>query len=413
MLGAVFVSPAPASATAPQAAASDAVRLITARGLRGFIDGAVSVLLGGYLAHLGLRPAAVGTVVAGTLLGSGLLTLVVGLSAHRFSLRRLLIVTGVLMAGTGFCFASFTSFAVLLVVAVIGTLNPSAGDVSVFLPLEQAVLAGAASNSTERTSLFARYNVAGAFAGALGSLGAAVPALAAAWFGASLLHAERAVFVVYAAIGLLLANLYRGLADRPVAHEERRPLARSRARVVRLALLFSLDSFGGGFVVQSMLALWLLRRFDLSLASASTFFFAASLAGALSQFVSPRLAARIGLIPTMVFTHIPANLFLIAAAFMPNLGLTLTFLLLRACLSSMDVPARQAYVMAVVPPEERAAASSVTNVPRSLATALSSAATGFLLEQSGFGWPLILAGGLKIVYDLLLLSQFKAVKPDA
>ena len=403
----------PAPSIAAPAALGDALRLIGARALRGCIDGAVSVLLASYLAHLGLRPAAVGTIVAGTLLGSGVLTLVVGLSAHRFSLRRLLILTGLLMAFTGLCYASLSGFAILLVIAVIGTLNPSAGDVSVFLPLEQALLAGAAQSSTERTSLFARYNVAGAFAGALGSLGAAVPALAAGWLGASLLDAERGVFLVYAAIGLLLANLYRGLADRPAARDERRPLARSRARVIRLALLFSLDSFGGGFVVQSLLALWLLRRFDLSLATASTFFFGAALAGALSQFLSPRLAGRIGLIPTMVFTHIPANLFLIAAAFMPNLGLTLTFLLLRACLSSMDVPARQAYVMAVVPPEERAAASSVTNVPRSLATALSSAATGLLLEWSDFGWPLILAGGLKITYDLLLLAQFRSVHPEA
>jgi len=189
------------------------------------------------------------------------------------------------------------------------------------------------------------------------------------------------------------------------------PLQKSRAIVIRLSLLFSLDSFGGGFVVQSLLALWLFRRFDLSVETAGAIFFATGIASGFSQLASAPLAARIGLVPTMVFTHLPANVFLILAAFMPDATLSITFLILRMCLSQMDVPARQSYVMSVVPKEERAAAASVTNVPRSLASALSPLIAGAMLSRTTTGWPLICAGVAKIVYDLLLLRQFRAVKP--
>jgi predicted MFS family arabinose efflux permease len=181
--------------------------------------------------------------------------------------------------------------------------------------------------------------------------------------------------------------------------------------VLRLAALFSLDSFGGGFVVQSLLALWLFERFDLSLQAAGSIFFAAGLLTAASQLLSARLAGRIGLIRTMVFTHLPANVFLILAAFMPTLELAVLFLLLRMALSQMDVPARQAYVMAIVRPEHRAAAASVTNVPRSLAAALAPWLGGALLGVSSFGWPLVAGGALKIAYDLLLFARFRAHEP--
>jgi MFS family permease len=203
------------------------------------------------------------------------------------------------------------------------------------------------------------------------------------------------------------------MPEAPVTGSARQPLVQSRSAVLRLSALFSLDSFGGGFVVQSLLALWLFRRFQLSLSAAGAFFFVSSLASSLSQFLSPRLAARIGLVRTMVYTHIPANLFLMAAALMPSLGLTLLCLLLRASVSSMDVPARQAYVMSVVPPEERAAAASVTNVPRSLASAVAPTLAGVLLQHSNFGWPLLCAGSLKLTYDLLLLALFHRAEQEA
>ncbi|MEA2514891.1 MAG: hypothetical protein QOJ59_4380, partial [Thermomicrobiales bacterium] len=189
------------------------------------------------------------------------------------------------------------------------------------------------------------------------------------------------------------------------------PLGASKRTVYRLAALFSLDSLGGGFVVQSLLALWLFQRFDLSVATTGTIFFWSGLFSAFSQLAAPRLAARIGLVQTMVFTHLPANLFLIATPFMPTLPLAIATLLARSLVSSMDVPARTSYVMAVVSPEERPAAASVTNVPRSLASALGPFPAGYLLGLSTFGWPLVIGGTLKAVYDLLLLAMFHKLKP--
>jgi MFS family permease len=382
-------------------------RLLLSRAVRGAVDGTVSVMLAGYLARLGFTPVAVGAIVTGTLFGSGVVTLGVGFVAHRFSSRRLLLFAACLMLGTGLGFAAFTGFWPLFLVAVFGTMNPSNGDVSLFLPLEQAALASWVTGRRATTALFARYNVIGNFAGALGALAVGLPGLLAQWCGVANLAAERAVFLVYGAVGGFVAWLYAGTAEAPVARAARQPLVASRAAVLRLSALFSLDSFGGGFVVQSLLALWLFRRFQLSLSAAGAFFFASSLASSLSQFISPRLAARIGLVRTMVYTHVPANLFLMAAAFMPNLPLTLLCLLLRASVSSMDVPARQAYVMSVVPPEERAAAASVTNVPRSLAAAVAPTLAGILLSKTNFGWPLLCAGALKLTYDVLLLGLFR------
>jgi MFS family permease len=386
-------------------------RIIAARGLRGFGDGWLSVVLPSYLLGVGLSSFQVGAIATATLLGSALLTLAVGLAGSRFPARQVLLGACALMAATGLGFAGFTSFAALLVVAFVGTLNPTAGDVSVFLPTEQALLAEG-GDVHARTLRFARYSVAGSLCGAFGSLAAGLPELVSARTGIELGSALRGVFVGYAFLAVALVGIYLGLAPQPAATAATRsPLARSRAIVLRLTALFSLDSFGGGFAVQSLLALWLFQRFGLSLAEAGTFFFGASIASAFSQFLSPRLAARIGLIPTMVYTHLPANALLVAAAFMPTAPLALGCLLARAALSQMDVPARQSYVMAVVPPEERAAAAGVTNVPRSLASALAPLLAGALLQHSSFGWPLVCAGLLKIVYDLLLLWQFRRVNP--
>jgi len=213
-------------------------------------------------------------------------------------------------------------------------------------------------------------------------------------------------------LALLILWLYRGLqhGTTPETSVKNAPLRQSRRVVLRLTALFALDSFGGGFVIDSLLVLWLFLRFDLSLQTVGSVFFVARMLSAFSQLVSPRLAARFGLINTMVFTHIPANVFLVIAAFMPTAPLAVTFLLLRMAFSSMDVPARQAFVMAVVPPEERAAAASVTNVPRSLASAVSPLIAGSLLKVSPFGWPLLLGGVLKIAYDLLLFIQFRRIQ---
>jgi MFS family permease len=385
--------------------------LVAARGLRAFGDGFVALLLPVYLTKLGFSPFQVGALTTATLLGSAVLTLGVGLVAHRIAPRRLLFAACGLMLATGLAFAGVRDFWPLMVVGFVGTLNPSGGDVSPFLPLEQALLAHAGPDG-QRTRLFARYSLTGSLLGAAGALGLGAAAKLGGLIGADQLAVARVLFVLYGLIGVAVFLLYRALPAIPVGEEPvREPLGPSRKRVLMLAGLFSLDSFGGGFLVQSLLALWLFRTWGLSLGAASAFFFWAGVLTAFSQLASSRLAARIGLINTMVFTHIPAQLCLIAVAFAPSLPVAITLLLVRSSLSAMDVPARTSYVMAIVTPPERAAAASVTNVPRSLASALSPSLAGALLTLSPFAWPLVIGGGLKIAYDILLLVMFRTVKP--
>lgn len=385
--------------------------ILTAKALRGFGDGFTTLLLPLYLLGLGLSVFQVGVVTTAALLGSAMLTLAIGLAGHRVGARTLLLVSSALMLATGVAFSQAQAFWPLLVVAFVGTLNPSSGDVSVFVPLEQALLADAGA-ADARTHRFALYNIAGAAAGALGSLSVGLTDPLGAALGISRLVVIQGAFLLYGLIGVAAFLVFRMLPSRPPADATpARALGPSRGTVYRLAALFSLDSFGGGFFVASLLALWLFQRFDLSLAAAGAFFFWTALLGAASQFGSVWLSRRIGLINTMVFTHIPANLCMAAVAFAPNLPVAMALLTVRALLSNMDVPARTSYVMAVVTPEERAAAAGVTNVPRSLAAALSPALAGWLYGASAFAWPLLIGGGLKVIYDLLLLAQFRGVKP--
>jgi MFS family permease len=386
----------------PHGAEPFAATLVAGRALRAFVDGTIAVLLPAYLLALGFDVWTVGVLSTATLLGSALTTLAVGAWGHRFAQRRLLLAAALLMIATGLGFAGLSPFWPLLVVAFVGTLNPSAGDVSVFLPLEHAQLAGAAQGDA-RTQLFARYSLLASLAAAFGALAAAVPSWLASRAGIELASALRLMFIGYAAVGVVLLWLYSRL---PEPHAKtgatRSALGPSRGIVVKLAALFSVDSFAGGLVLNSLMSLWLMKRFDLSLTAAGTFFFWSGLLAAASMLAAPWVARRIGLLNTMVFTHIPANLALIGAAFAPSLPLALGLLFFRAALSQMDVPTRTAYVMSVVTPAERAAAASVTAVPRSLASALSPSLTGALFAAGWFAAPLVACGLLKIGYDLAL-----------
>lgn len=396
----------------PPGTLPDARALLAARALRAFGDGFVSLLLPYYLILLGYSALQVGLLVTATLLGSGLMTLGVGFIAHRHSTRHLLLFASLLMIVTGLAMPALTGFWPLLVVAAIGTLNPAANDVTLFSPLEQTLLTRAAP-AQSRTALFARYSLIGALVAALGAQAAGLPDLFAAHGMMTPLAAIQAMFLLYAALGMAGFMLYRRLSPalEPEHHEQPVPLGKSRRIVYTLAALFSIDAFAGGFAVQSLLALWLFQRFELSVTAAGTIFFWTGLLTAFSHLAAAHVAARFGLINTMVFTHLPANVFLILVPLMPTLELALLFLFLRSALSSMDVPARTSYVMAVVSPGERPAAASVTAVPRSLASALSPSLAGALLTLSAFGWPLVICGVLKIIYDLTLLKMFSAVKP--
>ena len=394
----------------PAGTAPEVRLLLVGRGLRAFVDGYVAVLLPAYLLALGFGTWEVGLLSSATLLGSALATLAVGAWGQHFHHRHLLLAAALLMAVTGLSFAGLSAFWPLLLVAFVGTLNPSSGDVSVFLPLEHARLADTAQGSVHitRTTLFARYSLTGALCAAVGSLAAAVPE-ALAGQGIDQLVALRGMFVLYGGVGLAVWLLYRRLPE-PLPHERPRataPLGVSRPIVFRLAALFSVDDFAGGLVVNSLLALWLFQRFDLSLAAAGSFFFWAGLLSALSQLAAPHVARRIGLINTMVFTHIPSSVCLILAAFAPTLPLALGLLLVRSALSQMDVPTRSAFVMAVVTPPERAAAASFTAVPRSLAAAVSPTLGGALFAAGWLAAPLVACGALKIAYDVALFIAFR------
>ena len=386
--------------------------LLLSRGLRAFADGFVAVLLPAYLLALGLGQLEVGVVSTATLFGSALATLAVGRWGHRFAMRRLLLGAATLMALTGAGFATLSSLWPLLVIAFFGPLNPSGGDASVFLPLEHTVLAAAAPAS-QRTGAFARYSFIGSACGALGALAAAVPDWLAAHAGWRLLDALRGMFVLYGLLGAAVWALYLRLPKAPAdAARPAVPLGPSRRTVWQLAGLFSVDSFAGGLVVNSLLALWLFERFGLSLAAAGAFFFWTGLLSAGSQLAAPLLARRIGLVNTMVFTHIPASLCLIAAAFASSLEMALGLLLARSALSQMDVPARSAFVMSVVTPDERPAAASFTAVPRSLASAASPSLTGALFAAGSMAIPLVACGVLKIAYDLALFAAFRRKKGE-
>jgi MFS family permease len=390
---------------------TDIFLLYAARAARGLGDGFAIIILPAYLSELGFGPFQIGTVASAALLGTAAVTLAIGFFAPGRDLRNLLLVGAFATVATGIAFPATEQLAFILLIAFLGTMNPSSGDIGLFVPLEHAMLAREAPDH-DRTRIFAHYSLIGGLSSAAGALAAAVPtALVSA--GVSNIGALKAMFYLYAALGLVAAAIYRYLphaqpqevAPGPVA------LGPSKGIVYKLAALFSLDAFAGGFAVQSLVALWLFERFGLSLTAASLFFFWSNVLAAFSYPVAARLSKSFGLVNTMVFTHIPSSLCLILAAFSTNLLVVLGLLLVRSALSQMDVPTRTSYVMAVVTPPERPAAASITAVPRSLASSLSPALAGALLTTSFTGLPLVVCGILKIVYDLSLLYSFRHTKP--
>ncbi len=388
----------------------DAARLLFwGRGLRAFGDGFISLLLPAYLKLLGFDDFAVGILTAATLFGSAALTLIVGFTAHRIGRRLLLVAAALLMIGTGLGFLAERQFWPLVAIAFLATINPSAGDVSLFNPLEQALLADTVPTGS-RTALFSLYALIGSLVAALGSLAAGLPDLLRRFLPLTEVGALQSMFALYTVLGLATWALYRrlpaALDAKPVQRSS--ALGPSRGTVFRLAALFSIDSFGGGLAIQSLLALWIYERFGVSLSTAGWIFFGIGLFNAVSYLAAVPLAARLGLINTMMLTHLPANACLIALPFAPTLPIAVVLLFLRSLLSNMDVPARTAYVMAVVTPAERPAAASVTGLPRSLASALGSLTAGYLLQWSPFGWAFVAGGAMKASYDLLLLVLFRS-----
>ncbi len=396
--------------------------ILVMRGLRSLDYGMLAVLLGVALAGEGFTPVAIGALITVSLVGDMVGTYMVGLFADTWGRRRTLALLSLLMAATGIIFGLMTSYAVLLVAAFFGTLGTSASETAPFLPIDQTMIAQVTAPE-QRTSVLARYNLVASFSAAAGALAAGLPGLLTRT-GLPVASGVRLMFGVYAVLALIVAGLSLRLSSdveatlqSPIHVKRRRPrlvppLHRSRSIVWRLTALFSVDALAGGLVVQSLMALYFLQRFGVPLTTLSVLFFGANLLSALSFLAAVPLARRFGLLNTMVFTHLPSNVLLILVAFAPTFPIAATLLLLRQALSQMDVPTRQAYTMALVAPEERTAAASVTSLARSVGSATSPIFSGLLLQGPllVLGLPFILAGTLKAAYDLTLWSIFRHVR---
>ncbi len=395
----------------------DTTLLFTTRILRLFAYGSLSVVLALYLSEIGLSEARIGLLLSLTLVGDAGVTLWITTVADRVGRRGMLILGAGLMVMAGVAFLLTKDPALLTLAAIIGVISPSGNEIGPFLSIEQAGLSQLVPDQ-RRTGLFAWYNLAGSFATATG-------ALAGGWLVTGLRHAGmdaiaayQVVIGAYAGIGLLLAVgfllLSPGVEVPAGLPRERRTLGlhKSRGIVFRLTSLFALDAFAGGFVIQAMIAWWFHARFGVDTGTIGSVFFGANVLAGVSALVAVPLARRIGLIRTMVFTHIPSNVLLILVPLMPGLASAAVMLLARFSISQMDVPTRQSYTMAVVAPDERSAASGVTAIGRSVGAAISPSLTGVLLGiPMLISAPFFVGGGLKIVYDLLLYRAFRSVRP--
>jgi MFS family permease len=396
--------------------------LFALRTIRMFGYGFLAVVLVLYLAASGLDPLAIGAVLTLTLVGDTIVSLWLTTHADRLGRRRVLIAGSLLVVIAGVVFSLTDLLPLLILAGIVGVISPTGNEVGPFLAIEQASLTQVVS-ARRRTATFAWYNVAGYVATATGALIAGLLSQALISAGWHEVDAYRAVVVVYAAIGLVMAVLATRLSpDIEVPGAEARPddgiarrlgLGQSRSVVLRLSALFSLDAFAGGFIPQSLMAYWFALHFGVSPATLGAIFFAANLLAAVSSLSAARIAARIGLIETMVFTHLPSNVLLILVPLMPTLPLAVLMLLLRFTLSQMDVPTRQSYVMAVVQPDERSAAAGVTGIARTIGAAISPSFSSVLVATAATAaLPFYLAGGLKIVYDILIYRDFRKVRPE-
>ena len=403
---------------------SDGRALFLTRGARMFAYGSLAVVLVLYLAALGMSDPQIGLVLSLTLAGDTVISLWLTTNADRLGRRRVLIAGGALMIGAGIVFAAAREPILLLVAATIGVISPSGNEVGPFLAVEQAALSQSIP-STRRTHVFAWYNLVGSVATAVGALSAGLVAQGLQASGTGVLDSYRAIVIAYSVIGILLVLGFRRLS--PAVEVERVEAAgsggaggiapirarlglhRSRAIVLRLSALFSLDAFGGGLVTQSLMAYWFHLRWGVEPAVLGSIFFGANILAAISALSASRLAARFGLINTMVFTHLPSNVLLILVPLMPNLPLAILVLLGRFSISQMDVPTRQSYTMAVVEPDERSAAAGVTGIARTTGAAISPLIAAPLVGTAALAAvPFFLAGGLKIAYDVILYRLFKA-----
>jgi MFS family permease len=409
----------------------DGKLLLAARTLRTFAYGFLSVVLAIYLKLIGFNDLYIGFILTATLLNSVIFTLIASFYADRLGRRKVLIIYSALMSASGLVFFVTNNYVALIISAFIGTINVTGTEIGAFLSIEQAMLPQTINDSKKRNTVYAFYNMAGTFAMSAGVLLSGLPQIFAEQYGFNQLESIKPLFVLYSIIGLGVLGIYFLISNRvelsrnnnnnssssnnpvstPIAF--RQTLSpKSREIVAKLSGLFAIDSFAGGFVIQSIVSFWFFTRFGVELTTLSLIFSIAGVLTAFSFLVAAKLADKIGLINTMVFTHIPSNILIILVAFAPTLPLAIALYLARMALSQMDVPTRQSYIVAVVEEDERTAAVGMTNISRNIAQAVSPSLAGYILQSlSALSAPFVLGGVLKIVYDVALYFNFKNKRP--
>ncbi len=402
---------------------NDGKLIISARILRTFAYGFLSVILAIYLRLIGLSDPAIGFVLTATLANSIVFTVIASFYADRIGRRKMLILYGALMSIAGAIFFVGGNFVSLIISALIGTINVTGSETGAFLSIEQALLPQTVTDVKKRNTIFALYNMAGTFAMSLGTLLSGLPSLLQQHYGLTQVDSIKPLFLLYSALGVATIVIYLFLSSKIEAPSSSsnyvsKPLTKtlspnSKRIVGKLSGLFAIDSFAGGFVIQSLVSFWFYTRFGVELATLSYIFSVAGVLTALSFLAAAKIADRIGLINTMVFTHIPSNLLLIMVGFAPSLPLAIGFYLTRMALSQMDVPTRQSYIVGVVNEDERTTAAGITNISRNISQAISPSVTGTILQLlPAMSAPFVIGGALKIVYDLALYFSFRNVKPE-
>ena len=393
----------------------DGKLLLAANIARMFGFGFVSIILAIYLKNAGYDAFYSGIIITATLVSSSFFTLFASLYADRIGRRKTLMLFSGLMAIAGLIFAFTTDYYLLLIAALIGLINPTGVNFGPFISVEQAIIPQTSSDK-KRNYAFALYSTTGTFAMASGTLFAKFPEVLQQQYGFDVISSFRPLFLAYVLIGLVTIGIYYSLSK--LAEVQSKDYIKkfsfsreTKSRVKKLSFLFGMDSFAGGFVIQTWVAFWFFTRFNAPLGEVSEIFFYAGVLTAISYIVAAKLAGKIGLVNTMVFTHIPSNIMLILLAIAPTLHLAMIIYLIRMSLSQMDVPTRQSYVVAIVKPEERTAVAGITSLSRNIPFSVSPTLVGYMFQFVSLAFPFFFAGALKTAYDLLLYKNFKKIKP--
>jgi len=398
----------------------DGKLLLAARTLRTFAYGFLSVILAIYLKLVGFEDFYIGLILTATLVNSVIFTLIASFYADRVGRRKILIMYAALMSLSGLIFFLTTNYIALIISALIGTINVTGTETGAFLSIEQAVLPQMVNDINKRNTVYALYNMVGTFAMSAGVLLSGLPQILAQQYGLNQIQSIRPLFLLYSIIGLAVLGIYYLISNKvevqtnSMRHKSLRETLspQSKQIVGKLSSLFALDSFAGGFVIQSIVSLWFFTKFGVDLTTLSYIFSVAGVLTAFSYLAAAKIADRIGLINTMVFTHIPSNILIILVAFAPTFPLAVALYLARMALSQMDVPTRQSYLVAVVKENERTAAAGITNISRNITQSISPSIAGYILQSlSILSAPFVLGGALKIVYDVALYFNFKSIRP--